>query len=105
MAGEKIEWGHDREEPEGVKIRLTYVGPGMVSDERFVKFVIGDKIYGGWMPDYSVNEENKWLKAFIIADFDDGRWLVQIPDETLVSGARIFVPTADQDTVVTRGWW
>jgi hypothetical protein len=57
------------------------------------------------MPDYSVNEGEKWLKAFRIADFDDGRWLIQIPDETLTSGAKIFVPREDQDAVVTSGWW
>ncbi len=104
MAGDKIEWGHDREEPEGVKIRLTYVGPGMMPDERFVKFVIGDKEYGGWMPDYSVNEEHKWLKAFIVADFDDGRWLVRLPDETLMSGPNIFIPKENHD-VALKGWW
>lgn len=105
MPGVQTDWGHDREEPEGVKIQLTYVGPGMFPDERFVKFAIGEKHYGGWMPDYSVNEAERWLKAFIIADFDDGRWLIQIPDETLISGARIFVPTSDQNVVVTKGWW
>lgn len=105
MAGTKIDWGHDREKPEGVKIDLSYVGPGMSSDERIVQFKIGGNEYVGWMPDYSVNESEKWLKAFIIADFDDGRWLIEIPDETLTSGSRIFVPKEDQDSVVTLGWW
>jgi len=105
MTGQKYDWGRNREKPEGVKIQLDYVGPGMMPDERYVKFQIGDKAYGGWMPDYVVNEENKWLKAFITTDFDDGRWLIQIPDETLTSGARIFVPREDQHTVVTSGWW
>ena len=104
MAGAKFDWGHNREKPEGVKIQLTYVGPGMMPDERYVKFEIGDKAYGGWMPDYSVNEEKKWLKAFITADFDDGRWLVQLPDETRVSGRNIFVPEEHQD-VILKGWW
>lgn len=104
MASAKIEWGHDRVVPEGVKIQLLYVGPGMMPDERFVKFRIGEQDYGGWMPDYSVNEEQKWLKAFIIADFDDGRWLVQIPNETLVSGYNIFVPEEHRG-VILKGWW
>ena len=105
MAGTKIDWGHDREKPEGVKIDLSYVGPGMTPDERIVKFIIGGNQYVGWMPDYSVNETRKWLKAFIVADFDDGRWLIEIPDETLTSGSRIFVPKEDQYSVVTQGWW
>ncbi len=105
MAGTKIDWGHDREKPEGVKINLSYVGPGMHPEERIVQFKIGGNAYVGWMPDYSVNETQKWLKAFIIADFDDGRWLIEIPDETLTSGSRIFVPKEDQDSVVTLGWW
>ena len=104
MANAKIDWGYDREAPEGIKIKLSYVGPGMMPDERFVRFEIGDAAYGGWMPDYSLNEEQKWLKAFIIADFDDGRWLVQIPNETLVSGHNIFVPREHQDEIL-RGWW
>ncbi len=104
MAGTKIEWGTNREKPEGVKIQLTYVGPGMMYDERFVKFNIGDQIYGGWMPDYSVNETEKWLKALIVADFDDGRWLLQIPHETLSSGHNIFVPKEHQDAIL-KGWW
>ncbi len=105
MSGANIEWGHDREKPEGVKINLSYVGPGMHSQERIVQFKIGGNEYVGWMPDYAVNETGRWLKAFIIADFDDGRWLIQIPDETLTSGSRIFVPTEDQNSVVTSGWW
>ncbi len=104
MASAKFDWGHNREKPEGVKIQLTYVGPGMMPDERYVKFKIGDKAYGGWMPDYSVNEEQKWLKAFITTDFDDGGWLVQLPDETRVSGRNIFVPKEHQD-VILKGWW
>ena len=104
MPGVKIDWGNYREEPEGVKIRLTYVGPGMFPDERFVRFWVGDEEYGGWMPDYSVNEENKWLKAFIVADFDDGRWLVRLPDETLSSGHNIFIPRESQG-IVLQGWW
>ena len=105
MSSAIIDWGHDREKPEGVKINLSYVGPGMHPEERIVQFSIGGNQYVGWMPDYSVNETEKWLKAFIIADFDDGRWLIQIPDETLTSGARLFVPKEDQNTVVTSGWW
>ena len=104
MPGVKIDWGHDREEPEGVKIQLTYVGPGMLPDERFVRFYVGDEEYGGWMPDYSVNEAEKWLKAFIVADFDDGRWLVRLPEETLSSGPNIFIPREYQD-IVLQGWW
>ena len=104
MAGAKFDWGHKREQPEGVKIQLSYVGPGMMPDERYVKFEIGDQSYGGWMPEYAVNEEEKWLKAFVIADFDDGRWLVQLPDETRVSGRNIFVPEAYQDGIL-KGWW
>ena len=105
MAGTKIDWGHDLDEPIGVKIQLSYVGQGMTPDERIVKFIIGGNQYVGWMPDYSVNETERWLKAFRIADFDDGRWLIQIPDETLTSGTKIFVPKEDQNNVVTTGWW
>ncbi len=105
MPGTKIDWGHDLEKPVGVKFHLSYVGPGMIPEERIVQFTIGGNQYVGWMPDYSVNETEKWLKAFRIADFDDGRWLIQIPDETLTSGAKIFVPREDQDAVVTSGWW
>lgn len=105
MSGVKIDWGHDRPDPVGVKIELAYVGPGMTPDERIVKFNIGGNQYVGWMPDYSVNEAEKWLKAFIVADFDDGRWLIEIPEETLTSGTRIFVPKSDQESVVSFGWW
>ena len=105
MPGVKIDWGHDREEPEGVKIQLTYVWPGMLPDERFVRFCVGDEEYGGWMPDYSVNEAEQWLKAFIVADFDDGRFLLRIPDETLTSGARVYGKAEDYGTTVVKGWW
>ncbi len=105
MSGSNIDWGHDREKPEGVKINLTHIGPGMHPEEKFVQFQIGGASYSGWMPSYSVNEFNNWLKAFIIADFDDGRWLLRIPDETLTSGPQIFAKKEDQGTVVTTGWW
>ena len=106
MAEAKFDWGHHRAEPEGVKIQLEKaVSSKVFPKEAYVRFVIDGKLYDGWMPDYSVNIEEKWLKAFIIADFDDGRWLVQIPEETMISGARLFVPTTDQGTVVSKGWW
>ena len=104
MTGQKYDWGRNRDKPEGGKIQLDYVGPGMMPDERYVKFQIGDKAYGGWMPDYAVNEENKWLTAFITTDFDDGRWLVQLPDETRVSGRNIVVLKEDQN-VILKGRW
>ena len=64
MSGSNIDWGHDREKPEGVKINLTHIGPGMHPEEKFVQFQIGGASYSGWMPSYSVNEFNNWLKGF-----------------------------------------
>ena len=105
MPGVKIDWGNYREEPEGVKIRLTYVAPGMFPDERFVQFQVGGASYTGWMPDYSVNEAEHWLKAYIVTDFDDGRFLLRIPDETLTSGVRVYGKAEDYGTTVVTGWW
>ena len=104
VGGAKFDWGRNRDKPEGVKIQLSYVGPGMMPDERYVKFEIGDKAYGGWMPDYSVNEEHKWLKAFVIADFDDGGWLVRLPEETNASTHNVVVPEEHRN-VISKGWW
>ena len=100
------EWATYRDEPEGVKINLEKAVLSQVfPNEAYVRFVIGGKLYDGWMPDYSVNIEQKWLKAFIIADDKAGQWLIYMPDETLTSGRRLFVPLEDQNTVVAPGWW
>lgn len=74
-------------------------------DEMSVTFALGGETYYGWMPKYAVEVDQKWLKAFIVGDFDNGDWEIFIPDETLQSTEFLRVPGQDQGTIVVEGWW
>ena len=99
-------WPQKRPSAEGAKIRLRKAKPSAwFPNEITVTFVVGDKEYHGWMPDYSVNLGEKWLKAFIVGDYDNGDWQVFIPNETTSSTEFLRVPIEDQGEVVQAGWW
>lgn len=100
------DWPDDRPEAAPVKIKLDKAKPStMFHDEATVSFALGDRKFHGWMPDYAVNVDEKWLKAFIVGDFANGDWYVLIPHETFQSTEYLRVPIADQNTVVVDGWW
>ena len=108
MTAEKIKWDWptERKDKAAAKIRLRSVGDSVwFAEEYTVSFVLGGQVYHGWMPDYSVNVDEKWLKAIIVGDFDNGDWHVLIPEETVQSTEFLRVPRAEQDTTVVAGWW
>ena len=108
MATGEREWDFptNRDKAEEVRIKLEKAEVSKwFPDETTVTFVLGGTKYHGWMPEYAVNIENKWLKAFIVGDFANGDWEIFIPDETLQSTKFLRVPEADQNTVVVAGWW
>ena len=101
-----FDWPTRREKAEGAKVKLEKANPSIWFDnEATVTFVLSGKSYHGWMPDYSVNIDDKWLKAFIVGDYDNGDWEIMIPDETLSSTKFLRVPKAEQYGVVQPGWW
>ena len=102
----KRDWPTDREKPIAAKINLEKAQDSRwFFEECTVTFIIGGETYHGWMPDYSVNLEEKWLKAIIVGDYDNGDWHIMIPDETFKSTSFLRVPKSDQHTVVVEGWW
>lgn len=105
-AGIKLDWPAKREKPVGVKVKLQEAETSAwFFDETTVTFTLGGKEFHGWMPDYSVNIAEKWLKAIIVGDFDNGDWEILIPEETVQSTVYLRVPKADQGTTVVDGWW
>ena len=99
-------WPTKRENATGAKIKLKKARPSAwFPNEATVTFVLGGKGYHGWMPDYSVNLTQKWLKAFIVADYANGDWQLLIPNETTSSADLLRVPKEDQNCVVQTGWW
>ena len=108
MAATSVQWDRPayREAPEGVKINLENARvSAWFPNEATVNFIIGGREYHGWMPDYAVNITEKWLKAFIVGDYSNGDWKIQIPDETIQSTQFLRVPKEDQNVVVVNGWW
>ena len=100
------DWPTQREDAVPVKIKLDKAKSSTwFHDEAAIAFALGDKKFHGWMPDYAVNIDEKWLKAFIVGDFANGDWYVLIPHETFQSTEYLRVPKADQNTVVVDGWW
>ena len=103
--GITIKWP-TRREPAAAKIKLDNAKKSeWFWDEATVTFTIGGEFYHAWMPDYAVNLEEKWLKAIIVGDYDNGDWHIMIPEETVKSTHFLRVPKADQHTVVFEGWW
>ena len=101
-----FDWPTQREKAEGAKIKLERAKTSAwFPNEATVTFVLGGKNYHGWMPDYSVNIEEKWLKAFIVGDYANGDWEIMIPDETMSSREFLRVPKKEQGVVVHFGWW
>ena len=110
MTAEKIDWDwpkkREEDDFEGAKVKLERAKTSVwFANEATVAFVINGKKHIGWMPDYSVNLEEKWLKAFIIGDYKNGDWHIMIPDETMSSTEFLRVPKSEQGTVVQKGWW
>ena len=100
------DWPTKRENAEGARIKLEKAKPSVwFPNEATVTFVVGGEGYHGWMPDYSVNIAEKWLKAFIVGDYKNGDWQVLIPNETTSSTDLLRVPMKDQGEVVQTGWW
>lgn len=102
----KWDWATKREKPVAAKIKLQDAFSSIwFADETTVTFALGGKEFHGWMPDYSVNIDEKWLKAIIVGDYDNGDWKILIPEETVQSTVYLRVPKADQGTTVLDGWW
>ena len=100
------DWPTKRQNATGARIKLEKAKTSVwFPDEATVSFRLGGKGYHGWMPDYSVNIAEKWLKAFIVGDYENGDWQVMIPNETTSSTDLLRVPKADQNAVVQTGWW
>lgn len=103
--GITIDWP-TRREPAAAKIKLDKAKKSeWFWDEATVTFTIGGEFFHGWMPEYAVNLEEKWLKAIIVGDYDNGDWDLMIPEETVKSTHFLRIPKADQHTVVVEGWW
>ena len=102
----KWDWATKREKPVAAKIKLQDAFSSIwFFDETTVTFTLGGKEFHGWMPDYSVNIDEKWLKAIIVGDYDNGDWKILIPEETFQSTVYLRVPKAEQGTTVVEGWW
>ncbi len=102
----KWDWPIKREEAEGAKLRLIQANPSVWFDgEATVCFVLHGQEHHGWMPDYSVNIDSKWLKAFIVGDYANGDWQIMIPNETMLSTEFLRIPKSEQGKLVQLGWW
>ena len=88
-----------RPEPEPVRIRCQLITKGPQSNELIVQFKIDGDEFTAFVPEQFVDQLNKTLAGFIVADFGDS-WLIDIPSETLTSGSRIRVPQTEKQSVI-----
>ena len=88
-----------RVEPEPVWISCQEVKTVEPDRELLVQFMASGKSYVAIVPKRFVNQADKSLQGFIIADCDDDL-LVQLPVETFTSGSRILVRDTERDAVL-----
>ncbi len=100
------DWPEKREKATGARVKLKKAGSSVwFPNEATVTFALGEREYHGWMPDYAVNITNRWLKAFIVGDYDNGDWEILLPNETTSSTDLLRVPRKEQGQAVQIGWW
>ena len=73
------------------RIRVSEVGPGMFSSERFVLFEIDGKTYSLFVDAHSLHGHN--LEVDVLAQ-DDDKALIELPREPINEGSRIRIPKA-----------
>jgi len=88
-----------RVEPEQVWISCQEVKTVEPNRELLVQFVADGASYVALVPERFVNQANKSLQGFIIADCERDL-LVQLPVETFTSGSRILVRDAERRDVL-----
>lgn len=88
-----------RVEPEQVWISCQEVKAVEPNRELLVQFMADGASYVALVPERFINQANKSLQGFIIADCESDL-LVQLPVETFTSGSRILVRDAERRDVL-----
>ena len=90
-----------RSPPTPVHIRLEHVSEGLFSGELSIVFTVGDKKHCGWVPKESVSIELQMIQGAIIADLEDGDWLVELPVSSIMfSGERFVVTGSEKERLI-----
>ena len=90
-----------RNPPTPVHIRLDSVSKGLFSHELGIVFTVDDKHHAGWVPKESVSEELQMIQGAIIADLEDGSWLVGLPvSSVMFSGERFSVNGPEKERLI-----
>ena len=87
-----------RQEQEPVWIACQDIAESPETDELIVQFEANGENFVSFVPKRFVDLERKGLWGIIIADCPGGV-LVEIPAETLTSGARILVQDSEKQSV------
>jgi len=90
-----------RSPPTPVHIRLDSVCDGLFSHELGIVFTVSDKQHTGWVPKESVSTELQMIQGAIIADLEDGGWLVGLPVSSIMfSGERFTVNGSEKGRLI-----
>jgi hypothetical protein len=92
--------GKDRWEPIFISIEIPRGEPSL--GEIFAKFEVGSKAYVAIVREEFVDLTLKLMPALIIADVDDGSYLLELPGETFSEGSRILVGPGDMEKMKSR---
>ena len=92
-----------RVDPEPVLLNCSEVRE-LGEDEFVVQFKTKNGNHISFVPKEHVDAENFQMHAFIVADVDEGVYVL-IPAETLISGPRILVEESEREDLLTfRNW-
>jgi len=84
-----------------VHIRLDSIGEGLFDHELAISFTVDNKQHAGWVPKESANIELKMVQGAIIADVNDGGWLVGLPVSAIMfSGERFVVRGNEKERLI-----
>ena len=90
-----------RTPPTPVHIRLDSVSDGLFSHELAIVFSVEGTKHAGWVPMESVSIELQMIQGAIIADLEDGSWLVGLPVSSIMfSGERFSVNGSEKDRLI-----
>ena len=84
-----------RETPEPGYIRVNFVGPDLVGDQLLTTFYAKGEQRGAIIENGFIDEKRMLMAVFIVADADNGDYVIQIKGETIAGGDRIQIDPSE----------
>ena len=84
--GSVVEWAKKIDPPLRADIKCTYIKEDTGPQEHGIGFEVDGKSYISWVPDITVDVENRTLRVIVAGSYKDGSYLVYLPADTLTTG-------------------